>query len=53
VEVDPRNFMIHRLVFRYVDDQVNEFRFKNITTSPVDPARFKCDVPPGVELIEE
>ena len=53
VEVDPRTFMIHRLVFRYVDDQLNEFRFKNITTSPVDPARFKCDVPPGVELIEE
>ncbi len=53
MEVDPRNFMIHRLVFTYVDGQRNEFRFKNITTAPVDPARFKCDVPPGVELIEE
>jgi len=55
VEVDPVNFMIHRLVFTYVGGEINEFRFSDIKTAPLDPALFvfKATDHPGVKVIKE
>ena len=53
VEVDPVNFMIHRLVFTYVGWSDNEFRFSDIKTAPLDPALFVFKPPPGVKVIKE
>lgn len=50
VEVDPVNFMIHRLVFNYAGGESNEFRFSDIKTAPLDPALFVFKAPPGVKF---
>ena len=53
VEVDPVNFMIHRLVFTYAGGESNEFRFSDIKTAPLDPALFVFKAPLGVKVIKE
>jgi chaperone LolA len=50
VEVDPGNFMIHRLVFTYAGGEKNEFRFSDIKTAPLDPALFVFKPLPGVKV---
>ena len=53
IEADPRTFLIHRLVFTYVGGERNEFRFKDIKTTPLDDAMFIFKAPPGVTVIKE
>jgi outer membrane lipoprotein-sorting protein len=53
IEADPRTFMIHRLVFTYAGGEQNEFRFKDIKTTPLDVAMFTFKAPPGVTVIKE
>ena len=53
IEVDPGSFLIHRLVFTYAGGERNEFRFKDIKTTPLDIAMFTFNAPPGVVVIKE
>jgi outer membrane lipoprotein-sorting protein len=53
IEVDPRSFMIHRLVFTYAGGGSNEFRFKDIKTTPLEDELFKFKAPPRVTVIKE
>jgi chaperone LolA len=53
IEVDPRTFLIHRLVFTYTGGERNEFRFKDIKTTLLDDAMFTFKAPPGVTVIKE
>lgn len=53
IEVDPGNFMIHRLVFTYSGGESNEFRFSDIKTASLDEGLFKFTPPPGVKVYPE
>lgn len=53
IEIDPANFMIHRFVFTYATGERNEFRFRDIKTTSLDPALFIFKAPPQVVVIKE
>jgi outer membrane lipoprotein-sorting protein len=50
IEVDPKSFLIERLVFTYVDGERNEFRFTDIQTKRLEDSIFKFIPPPGVQI---
>jgi outer membrane lipoprotein-sorting protein len=53
LEVDPATHLIHRFVTTTPDGATNEFRFKNLKTTPLDKALFEFKPPPGVQVIRE
>jgi len=52
LEVDPKTFLIHRFRTTSPDGEINEFSFKGIKTTRLDPSIFEFKAPPGVEVIE-
>jgi outer membrane lipoprotein carrier protein len=53
MEVDPKTFLIRRLVMKHSDGQTRDFQFSNIRTDSTLPdSLFKFTPPAGVRVLE-